>query len=91
MSVLIMDRAAAKQRRPNRKAIVLDVLRHSGPDGMTADEIEAKMVADGLVDDAAPNFARPRLTELKDDGKIFVVGRRPGRSGHNVAVWRAKP
>ena len=91
MNVLIMDRTATKRRKPNRKMLVLDVLRHGGPDGMTADEIEAKMVAYGLVDDAAANFARPRLTELKDDGEIFVIGRRPGKSGHNIAVWKAKP
>lgn len=70
-------------RCPNRKAMILDVLTSGDPGGMTADEIGEKLVSEGKIPTNSPNFTRPRLTEMKAEGKVVIVGRRPGKSGCN--------
>ena len=60
------------------------------PGGMTADEIGEKLVSEGKIPTNSPNFTRPRLTEMKAEGKVVIVGRRPGKSGCNTAVWKVK-
>ncbi len=77
-----------KPKRPNRKDMILDVLTSGDPGGMTADEIGDCLVEAGKIPDNSPNFTRPRLTELKDDGKVTIVGRRPGKSGCDISVWK---
>lgn len=77
-----------KPKRPNRKNMILDVLTSGDPGGMTADEIGDRLVETGKIPDNSPNFTRPRLTELKEDGKVTIVGRRPGKSGCDVSVWK---
>lgn len=92
MSIALRNRREAydqiKPKRPNRKAMILDVLTSGDPGGMTADEIGEKLVESGKIPDNNPNFVRPRLTEMKDEGKVVIVGRRPGKSGYNTAVWK---
>ena len=77
-------------KRPNRKAMILDILTSGDPGGMTADEIGEKLVSEGKIPTNSPNFTRPRLTEMKAEGKVVIVGRRPGKSGCNTAVWKVK-
>lgn len=77
-----------KPKRPNRKAMILNVLTSGDPGGMTADEIGKQLVADGVIPTNNPNFTRPRLTELKADGIVEVVGRRSGESDCKMAVWK---
>lgn len=92
MSIALRDRREAyekiKPKRPNRKAMILEVLTAGDPGGMTADEIGDQLVAEGKIPANSPNFTRPRLTEMKAEGKVIIVGRRPGKSGCNTAVWK---
>lgn len=67
-----------------------DILTSGDPGGMTADEIGEKLVSEGKIPTNSPNFTRPRLTEMKAEGKVMIVGRRPGKSGCNTAVWKVK-
>lgn len=92
MSIAIKNRREAyeriKPKRPNRKDMILEVLTAGDPGGMTADEIGEQLVRDGRILENNPNFTRPRLTELKEEGKVEVVGKRTGNSGCNTAVWK---
>lgn len=92
MSIALMNRHEAyervKPKRPNRKDMILDVLTSGDPGGMTADEIGERLVEAGIIPNNSPNFTRPRLTELKEDGLVAIVGRRPGKSGCDVSVWK---
>lgn len=92
MSIAIKNRREAyervKPKRPSRKGMILDVLISGDPGGMTADEIGKQLVKDGKIPENSPNFTRPRLTELKKEGKVEVVGRRLGDSGCGVSVWK---
>lgn len=94
MSIALRNRREAydqiEPRRPNRKAMILDVLTSGDPGGMTADEIGEKLVSEGKIPTNSPNFTRPRLTEMKAEGKVVIVGRRLGKSGCNTAVWKVK-
>ena len=94
MGIALRDRREAydrvKPKSPNRKAMILEVLTSGDPGGMTADEIGDRLVADGKIPSNSPNFTRPRLTEMKAEGTVEIVGRRPGKSGCNTAVWKVK-
>ncbi len=94
MTIELLDRREAydriKPNRQNRKAMILEVLTSGDPGGMTADEIGDRLVAEGKILTNGPNFTRPRLSELRNEGKVEVVGRRPGKSGYNTAVWKVK-
>lgn len=94
MSIALRNRREAydqiEPRCPNRKAMILDVLTSGDPGGITADEIGEKLVSEGKIPTNSPNFTRPRLTEMKAEGKVVIVGRRPGKSGCNTAVWKVK-
>lgn len=68
--------------------MILEILEHGNPAGMTADEIGQQLVQDGKLSENNPNFTRPRLTELKAEGKVKIVGRRSGSSGCEVSVWQ---
>ena len=89
MSIALRNRREAydqiEPRRPNRKAMILDVLTSGDPD-----EIGEKLVSEGKIPTNSPNFTRPRLTEMKAEGKVVIVGRRLGKSGCNTAVWKVK-
>ena len=86
MSIALKNRREAydqiEPKRPNRKAMILDVLTSGDPG--------EKLVSEGKIPTNSPNFTRPRLTEMKAEGKVMIVGRRPGKSGCNTAVWKVK-
>lgn len=77
-------RAAYEESREaaeTRRNLIYKKLKESGP--MTADTLMAAM---GYMD---PNNVRPRLTELKRDGLVRVIGKARNRRGKLVAVWEA--
>lgn len=90
IGISLKDCAKTRPKVPRRKAAIMDVLRNGNPKGMTADEIGEVLVSEGEIPYNSPNATRPRLTELRDEGKVEIVDRRPGSSGCNVAVWRLK-
>ena len=58
---------------------------------MTSEEIGEKLALDGIIPDNLPTFIRPRLSELRREGKVVIAGRRYSDSTRRkrVAVWRA--
>lgn len=68
--------------------MILEVLKNGDPGGMTADEIGDKLVVAGKITNNNPNFVRPRLSEMKKDGAVIVVGRRSSKTGCKSAVWK---
>ena len=80
-----------KPRRPSRKTEILRVLKAGDPGGMTSEEIGEKLALDGIIPDNLPSFIRPRLSELRREGKVVVTGRRYSEPSQRkrVAVWRA--
>jgi signal recognition particle subunit SEC65 len=75
-----------------RRLIILDVL---GDREMTANEIAEELYTQGITPFYERNFAAPRLTELKKEGKVITVGKRYyDKTGRMIAVWakvRDKP
>lgn len=71
---------AVSQDLPRRHAQVMAAFAPYGPAGATCDEIgeELKLPV---------HLVRPRASELEKRGKLFAVGRRPGRLGHKVTVY----
>ena len=77
---------AAKQFTAARRRVIYDILAEHG--GMTAREIAGELQRLGITPTDERNFAAPRLTELYQDGKIEITGKRVClQSGRNVAVW----
>jgi len=71
-----------------RQAVVLGILRERG--GMTAQEIAAELHRRGHTPSDERNFAAPRLTELRDAGKVEAIGKKTcGKTGRSVTVWAA--
>ncbi|MDR1464270.1 MAG: DNA gyrase [Oscillospiraceae bacterium] len=71
-----------------RQNAVLTVLRECGD--MTAQELACELHRRGLTPSDERNFAAPRLTELKEAGKVQTVGKKICcRSGRNVTLWSA--
>lgn len=61
-----------------------DILRFMGNKAMTARQIACGMGYQDL------NAVKPRLTELKAEGKIKAICKaKDNVTGRNVAVWRA--
>lgn len=78
-----------KPKRENRKEMILEVLKNGNPGGMTAEEVTQQLLQDGKITHIDPNFTRPRLTELKEEGKVEVVGKRRSLiTTRNTAVWK---
>jgi len=77
---------AAQQDAATRRRIILEILTERG--GMTAREVAAELHRRGITPSMERNFAAPRLTELKDTGKIEVSGKKIcDCTGRSVAVW----
>ena len=70
-------------KRPTLLATYYQMVFDAGPGGITGDEIAA------MVDGEA-YLIRPRLTDLKELGKIVTKGeRREGAHGVAVTIWIA--
>ncbi len=68
-----------------RRALILEIL---GDREMTANEIAEELFRRGYIPFYERNFAAPRLTELKTDGKVEVVGKRLcSKTNRTIAVW----
>ena len=73
-------------KRTIRAELILEIL-DNGP--MTASEIVKELLDRGVIKYYNRNFVAPRLTELKEEGRVEVIGKRPCiMSGKNVAVWQ---
>ena len=72
-----------------RRNIILDILRGHG--GMTAQEVADELHRRGCTPSNERNFAAPRLTELKEAGKVEATGKKIcGKTGRNVTVWAVR-
>jgi len=82
--------AAAKQDAAARRRVILEILtEHS--EGMTAREVSAELHRRGITLTDERNFAAPRLTELREDGQVKVIGKKQcAHTGRNVAVWAVR-
>ncbi|MDL2287983.1 DNA gyrase [Oscillospiraceae bacterium OttesenSCG-928-F05] len=68
-----------------RRNLILGIL---GNREMTAHEIAEELHKRGFTPHYERNFAAPRLTELKQAGKIVAVGKRYcEKTRRNVVVW----
>ena len=77
---------AVKPTIMRRRAVILEIL---GNREMTATEIAEMLYIRGVTPFYERNFAAPRLTELKAEGKVKTVGKRfSGKTGRNSAVWK---
>ena len=71
-----------------RQNAILKILHDCGD--MTAKEIACELHRRGFTPSDERNFAAPRLTELKQAGKVLPVGKKICSStGRNVTVWSA--
>lgn len=80
---------AAKQDAAGRRGVIYEILKERG--GMTAREVAAELHRRAITATEERNFAAPRLTELKEAGKIEATGKKIcDRTGRSVAVWAVK-
>jgi len=78
--------AAVLPTLSRRRAVILDIL---GDREMTATEIAEMLYIRGVTPFYERNFAAPRLTELKAEGRVTVIGKRfCGKTGRNISVWK---
>lgn len=76
---------AVKPTSESRRKIILEVL---GNREMTANEIAQELYEAGHTPFYERNFAAPRLTELKEEGKVKTVGKKYcEKTGRKIAVW----
>lgn len=79
---------AVKPTVKARQTLILTIL---GEKQMTALEIADELYKQGYTPHTERNFSAPRLTELKQAGKIKAVCKKMCRAtGRNVTVWAAK-
>jgi len=70
-----------------RQSLILALLRERGP--MTAQEVADELHRRGHTPSDERNFAAPRLTELKDAGKVEATGKKIcGKTGRSVTLWQ---
>ncbi len=81
------SRAAAASVAPSAarvRSMVMNAIRASAQDGLTADEAAGRLGMSVLT-------VRPRVSELGKAGAILDAGiRRPNQSGRRAIVWRAR-
>jgi hypothetical protein len=81
---------AAKTDAAARRRVILEI-RTEHKNGMMAREVAGELHRRGITPTDERNFAAPRLTELKEAGKITVTGKKMcTHSGRNVAVWAVR-
>ena len=70
-----------------RQSLILALLRERG--SMTAQEVADELHRRGHTPSDERNFAAPRLTELKDAGKVEATGKKIcGKTGRSVTLWQ---
>ena len=75
---------AVKPRLPKRESEALELLRRFH-EGATAEEV-------AILAGKEPQFYRPRLTVMHQDGRISVIGRKKSeRTGKSVSIYMALP
>ena len=94
MSIQAENRRAAyydvKPDAPTRRWYIVNILKQH-PEGMAAEDILSVLEADGIITGYDPNFVRPRLTELYDEGIIEAAGKKKSpHTGKSVTVWKLK-
>ena len=68
-----------------RRQVILEIL---GDREMTATEIAEELYKKGITPFYERNFAAPRLTELKAEGKVKTVGKKYcEKTGRMIAIW----
>ena len=68
-----------------RRKAILEIL---GDRRMTANEIAEELHQKGITPFYERNFAAPRLTELKAEGKVKTVGKKfCEKTGRTAAIW----
>ena len=78
-----------RQFSQRRRDTILSMLKENG--AMTAQEIATNLFANGYTPSEDRNFAAPRLTELKEAGKVKPVGKKVcQKTGRNVTIWQAE-
>lgn len=76
------------QEAARRRDIILQILKSHGD--MTAQEIATELYLRGVTQSEDRNHAAPRLTELKQAGKVKAVGKKIcHRTGRSVTIWQA--
>lgn len=73
----------SREEAKSRREKIYQRLLNDGP--MMAETLMAAM---GFMD---PNSVRPRLTELKGEGKVRPIGKARNRQGKRVTLWEAIP
>jgi hypothetical protein len=81
-SKLAAQRIAAKAK--SQTVAILALLRTT-PGGLTSDEVARRLGFPNIRD------SRPRLAELRRQGKITAAGERRGESGLQITVWKVAP
>ena len=77
---------AVKPTVHQRQTAVIYLLAQHGP--MTAQEVADQLYHHGFTISNERNLAAPRITELRDAGKIEAIGKKPCvKTGRNVTLW----
>ena len=76
-------------KKINKEAIHILILEQLGYEAMTAREIATVLYKHKKVLEPSRQQVQPRLTELVQDGRIEVCGKRhDSLTGRNVAIYR---
>lgn len=77
-----------KLDRKRLQDLIVSTLMNNTKDGLTAREIAVILYNQGYIKSAERQATHPRLTELVDDGRVVVIGKRlDDVSLKNVAVY----
>jgi len=77
---------AVKPTVHQRQTAVIYLLAQHGP--MTAQEVADELHKHGFTSSNERNLAAPRITELRDAGKVKAIGKKPCvKTGRNVTLW----
>lgn len=77
---------AIQKEAAARRRVILSILTERGQ--LTAREVAAELHRRGVTPSDERNYAAPRLTELREAGKVTVTGKKIcNRTGRSVALW----
>ena len=79
-----------ERKAERRRKQILALLEELGP--LTASEAAHILHERGLTSSPERNYAAPRLTELKNSGRVMAVAKKPCPwTGKTVALWEIVP